>query len=64
MQDKKSDLLNENIDNQIRKFLKQVGVNTHQKINEIVKQKRSKSISVRMVLEIDGKHSCDYDLKI
>lgn len=62
MQDIDSNKLDDKINNQIRKFLKQVGINSHRKINERVRE--GNNVRVRLSLEIDGKHSDNYEVEI
>ncbi len=46
---------NEGIEIQIRKFLKQVGVGSHKKINSELKINTSSTMNVCLRLEIDNK---------
>ncbi len=62
MQDIDSNKLDDKINNQIRKFLKQVGINSHRKINERVRE--GNNVRVCLSLEIDGQHSDNYEVEI
>ena len=55
--------LPDKINNQIRKFLKQVGINSHRKINERIREGNN-NVRVRLSLEIDGKRSDNYEVEI
>jgi len=55
--------IDEILNNQIRKFLKQVGINSHRKINENFIAGK-KSIRVKMQLEIDGNISDEFESEI
>lgn len=51
------------LNNQVRKFLKKVGINSHQIINQKFDDGK-KSISVVMKLEIDGNKSDEFKVEI
>jgi hypothetical protein len=55
--------IDEILNNQIRKFLKQVGINSHRRINENFLAGK-KSIIVKMQLEIDGTISDEFESEI
>jgi len=55
--------IDEILNNQIRKFLKQVGINSHRRINKNFLGGK-KSIIVKMQLEIDGTISDEFESEI